>query len=73
MTLTSDIRKAVSMEIEGNYKASYDYDFNTSSWFVKLAPTVRFSDRLKIVFDFNIGKDFNEPGFVEKYKKVEEG
>jgi hypothetical protein len=66
MTLATDLRKAISVKLEGTYKGSYAYDFDTRSWFFTVAPTTRFSDRLKMVFDFCLGKDFNEAGFVER-------
>lgn len=70
MTFTTDIRKAISMEFEGTYKESYAYDFDTRSWLFAVAPTSRFSDRLKMVFDFCLGKDFNEAGFVERHEET---
>jgi len=70
MTFTTDLRKAVSMEFEGTYKDSYAYDFDTRSWLFAVVPTLRFNDRLKMVFDFRLGKDFNEVGFVERLEET---
>ena len=70
MTLSTDIRKAVSIEFEGSYKDSYAYDFDTRSWLFAVSPTARFSDRLKMVFDFYLGNDINEAGFVDRQEET---
>jgi len=70
MTFTTDLRQAISMEFEGYYKDSYAYGFDTRSWLFAVAPALRFNDRLKMVFDFCLGKDFNEASFVERHEET---
>jgi len=70
MTLTTDQRQTISIEFESYYKDAYAYDFDTRSWLFAVAPTLRFNDRLMMVFDFSCGKDINEAGFIEQQEET---
>jgi len=65
VTLATDSRQSMAFRFQGSYTNSYDYDFDFSSWYLALSPTLWLKDRLSITFESSIEKYLGEPGFVE--------
>lgn len=65
-TLASDPRKALALGLRGSYWRSYDYDFNITSWLLGVSPALRMNDKLSMILDSYLAKDFNDLGFLEK-------
>jgi hypothetical protein len=65
-TLASDPRKSLALGLRGSYWKSYDYDFNISSWLLGVSPALRINDKLSMILDSYLAKDFNDLGFLEK-------
>lgn len=62
--ISSDYRKTLAIDARVSYQSFKDQD--RSQLFFRLAPRIRFSDQLFMIFEGLYTVDHNEPGYVNK-------
>ena len=67
---TTDPRKPIWLEIGTDYLRSYDYDFDVSSFILKISPYLNLSNHINLRLETAYENSQNQPGYVNRDSKT---
>jgi hypothetical protein len=65
LNAVTDPRKAIWVELAGDFSKSYDYDFNVNSVLVNVFPHFSLGNHLNLGLESTFERSNNQPGFVD--------